>query len=147
MGDKKALLLSIKHQHAIKIISGEKIVELRRKCPKVNHGDILLLYVPSPVKALIAVIRVDHIVSGNLDILWRLVKCDAGVTRSEFENYFSGVSRGWGIYLDKVLELKVPVTLSLLKERIPNFHPPQAYQYLTEETVQGLLTEEYVLQL
>ena len=56
------VLLSIKPKYADKIFNGTKTVELRRICPKVTEGDLILVYVSSPVKALVGEFEVKKIV-------------------------------------------------------------------------------------
>lgn len=126
-----AVLLSIRPEYAKKIFSGDKTVELRRKCPRVKNGDLVLVYVSSPVKALIGAFRVDDVISKPPIELWEKVKNKAGITLKEFNMYYDGASVGHGIYFSEVWHLPEPVELEKIRELIPGFHPPQAYQYLS----------------
>ncbi len=127
------VLLSIKPKYADKIFNGTKTVELRRICPKVTEGDIILVYVSSPVKALVGEFEVKKIVEAPLRVLWKKVQNYAGINRNEFNLYYTGANVGYGIFLKKAWRLAEPLHLESLKKEWPNFHPPQIYRYLTPE--------------
>ncbi len=129
------VLLSIKPKYADKIFNGTKTVELRRICPKVTKGDLVLVYVSSPVKALVGEFEVKKIVEAPLRVLWKKVQNYAGIDRKEFNQYYTGSMVGYGIFLKKALRLSEPLHLKNLKEEWPNFHPPQIYRYLTHEQI------------
>lgn len=136
-----AVLLSIRPEYAKKIFSGDKTVELRRKCPRVKNGDLVLVYVSSPIKALIGAFRVDDVITKPPVELWEKVKNKAGITLNEFNSYYDGASVGHGIYFSEVWRLPAPLELEKIRELIPGFHPPQVYQYLSQNGVMhGLLT-------
>ncbi|MDM8558083.1 hypothetical protein [Candidatus Parabeggiatoa sp. HSG14] len=82
------------------IFERTKTVELRRVRPKLlEKGDLVLLYVSSPVQALASAFKVDKIIEKPLKNLWRVVRKKAGITRQEFDNYYDGVSVGVAIFL------------------------------------------------
>jgi predicted transcriptional regulator len=134
-----ALFLSIQPQYAQRIMAGQKRVELRRVRPRIPKGTVLLIYVSSPVKALQAISTVRNITEASPDDLWRQVSQAAGVTRSEFNDYFDGTHTGFAIHFGEVQRLSRPLALSELREVWPDFNPPQVYQYFTEREVANLL--------
>ncbi len=127
---KISVLLSIRPEYARKIFDGTKTVELRRTCPRVKKGDLILIYVSSPMKALAGFFRVSQIMKETPERLWLLIGADAGISKSEFDNYYSGASIGFGIHIDRVRRLKNPVSLEWLKAKWPGFLPPQSYRYI-----------------
>ncbi|ODS34770.1 MAG: putative phage protein [Candidatus Scalindua rubra] len=129
------VLLSIKPKYADKIFKGTKTVELRRFCPKVIEGDLVLVYVSSPVKALVGEFEVGKIIKARPDLLWKKVQNYACINRKEFNSYYTGAIVGYGIFLKKAWQLTEPLHLENLKEKWPNFHPPQIYHYLTPQQV------------
>lgn len=131
----KMLLLSIKPKYADKIFNGAKTVELRRICPKVIEGDLVLVYASSPVKALVGEFEVGKIIEARPKLLWKKVHNYACINRKEFNSYYTGAIVGYGIFLKKAWRLTKPVHLENLKEEWPNFHPPQIHRYLTPEQV------------
>ncbi len=60
-----------------------------------------------------------------------MVNDRAGVTRQEFEAYYSGVCKGTGIFFSKVSLLPEPIKLKDLKGQMRGFHPPQGFRYAT----------------
>lgn len=134
-----ALFLSIRPQHAERILKGIKTVELRRVCPSIAKGDKIVLYISSPAKEVRAIFIVERISCDNPDRLWNKVKDKAGVTRNEFKNYFSGAKAAVAIYIREVKELPIPITLSALRQLWPNFIPPQSYRYVSDKEFSELL--------
>jgi hypothetical protein len=55
---------------------------------------------------------------------------EAGVTKKEFEDYYSGLSLGFAISASNVWQLKHPINLANLKKRWGHFSPPQGYRYI-----------------
>lgn len=126
----KAILLSIRPKYARKIFAGAKKVELRRVKPNLTQGDIVVVYVSSPIQQIWGTFEVDRVIEKPIDELWTLVYNDAGLSKDEFDNYYSSCERGCGIYLKKPTN-RVPINLIDLKKWWSGFHPPQSYRYLS----------------
>ena len=132
------LLISIKPQYAKQIFKGEKTVELRRVRTKLNPGDFVLVYVTSPEQALIGYFEVKKIIiienlKSHLDKFWTEVKDSACLEYAEFEKYYRGASTGVAIFINNFQLFNSSIELSILKQKLPNFHPPQSYHYLNSE--------------
>lgn len=130
MSQNRALILSVRQKYANKIFAGTKTVELRKFPPRITRGDTILVYVTAPVKALCATLRVEKIVTTDLNELWLQVQNEADITKEEYYDYFSDSIAGCGIFFDEVHILSSPVNLDTLKEIWPSFHPPQGFFYL-----------------
>jgi len=126
------LLLSIRPQYAEKIFGGTKTVELRRVRPRVEEGDRVLVYVSSPVKALVGVFRVNQVVERSPQELWGVVRREAGIEREAFEAYYDGASAGFGIFFSDVWQFSRPIELQSIRQQWSGFQPPQGYRYLKE---------------
>jgi len=126
------LLLSIRPEYAEKIFDGTKRVELRRVRPRLQNGDLVILYVSSPVKAVCGAFKVDYVVAGPPGDLWEKVRSRAGITREEFDAYFVGASKAVAIFFSEVFTLSQVITLDALRETLPDFQAPQGYQYVEE---------------
>ncbi len=131
-----ALLLSIKPRFADAIFARTKRVELRRVKPRVGPGDLVLVYVTSPRCTLEGAFEVERVFAESPTVLWRHVEKQAGVTKEEFDSYFSGRDVAYGIVVRKIWKLP-PVSLSALRRA--KIRPPQSYQYL-DRAVAGRLT-------
>ena len=127
----KTLLLSIRPKYAIKIFNGEKKVELRKVRPQLSQGDTVLVYVSSPVKQLQGIFVVESISEAMPEQLWSQVKDIAGVSKQEFDDYYAGSKKSYGIFLKSPQTLINPISLIDLRKLWRNFHPPQSYRYLS----------------
>src|ERR1044072_1749835 len=128
---KKILLISVHPEHATKIFDGSKKVELRRVRPNVSSGDLVLVYVSTPVQALVGTFDVDKVVDAKPEVLWKQVKEIACVSRERFDNYYDGATNAYGIFVQEVRRLPTPVHLGSLRDIFTGFHPPQSYRYVT----------------
>lgn len=130
-----ALFLSVRPKYAEKILQGMKTVELRRMRPSVSRGDLLLLYVSSPVKEVKGMSVITRVTSSRPDKLWKLIRHKASVTKDEFDGYFQGAEVAVAIHLSYVKRFALPIALPSLREFWPGFRPPQSYRYLTPKMV------------
>lgn len=128
---KTALLLSIRPRFADLIFDGLKRVELRRRRPRIKAGDLVFVYVSSPVMALIGAFEVDKLVEGSPGIIWRCWGSETGVSRAEFDTYFEGSRVAYGLVMSQAWRLPMPVQLSSLRKRHAGFRPPQAFHYVS----------------
>jgi predicted transcriptional regulator len=135
---KNAVLMSIRPQYANKIFSGIKTVELRRVKPKfLGEGDLIFVYVSSPVKSLVGAFTVSSVTEKSLASLWRNVKDYAGVSRIEFLNYFQDAEKGVAIFIKDVWLLPKPIHLAELKKEVKGFYPPQSFRYTSVRQVES----------
>ena len=129
-----AIVLSVRPPYAKKIFEGSKKVELRRVRPKqIRKGDLVLIYISSPIQSLAGAFKVDQIVEKALPDLWKLVRGKAGVTQEEFDTYYHGVDIGVGIFFDEVWSLPRPIKIRELQEQGIDFQPPQGFRYATPD--------------
>jgi predicted transcriptional regulator len=126
----KMLLISIKPKYAELIFEGKKTAELRRVCPKINNGDLVLVYVSSPIKAVYGGFKVDSIMAENPENLWKKIGDCSGITKDEFDLYFKDAKTGFGITFSEIWSLSNPVKLDAISSKWPGFRPPQSYRYL-----------------
>ncbi|WP_425509799.1 ASCH domain-containing protein [Verrucomicrobium spinosum] len=124
--------MSIKPKYADLIFSGAKTVELRRVCPKLKPGDLVLVYASGPRMALIGKFEVKGILSGKKSAFYDEFGASSGISRAEFNSYFSGVATAHGIQIGRTWKLKPETSLNVLRRRFEGFHPPQSYRYLLE---------------
>jgi predicted transcriptional regulator len=138
-----ALLLSIQPKYANKIFEGTKKVELRKVRPKLKENDWVLIYVSTPIKALVGAFQVERLVEVSTGRLWKVVQPDAGITRKEFNSYYDDYSTGIGIFFRRVKKFHTPIVLPQLKEAWPGFHPPQCHMYITSKQLRLIESIEY----
>lgn len=135
----KLLLISIRPEHAVKIFDGTKKVELRKVYPRqLEEKTWVLVYVSSPVKALIGAFQVERVIEASTHCLWRTVREEAGITHLQFKSYYEGTSVGYGIVLNKAKKFNRPIELATLKKLWEGFHPPQCFRYLSPSEVKQI---------
>lgn len=131
------LLISIRPKYAKKIFyENTKNVELRRVRTRLQSGDLVLVYVSYPEKALLGSFEVERVIVEKLpkriNKLWEQVEESAGIKRKEFDKYYEGASVGVGIFFNKVTIFPQRLELERLRKQLPNLRPPQSYRYMTD---------------
>lgn len=129
------LFLSIKPRYVTKIFSGEKTVELRKRCPRSKPGDWIIVYATVPQKEIVGMIQVESIEIDEPAILWERVKDISGLQYEDYENYYQNSLKAVGIFIQKTLIFTSPVSLDEVKLQWPSFTPPQGFRYLTASQV------------
>ena len=129
---KSTLLLSMRRDSLTGYLPGVKRVELRRRMPRIGAHDSVVIYATAPVMAVVGFFAVDSVQRLPLGPLWRRVQDMAGVTRSEYRNYFDGLTEGVGIFVGNAVRFSQPLPLSELRLLWPRFHPPQGFRYLDD---------------
>jgi predicted transcriptional regulator len=118
--------MSIRPQFANAILDGSKTVEFRKRR---LAGDVtrVVIYITSPVQAVVGEFTVADQVVASPQTLWRRYRLVAGIDRASFFKYFDGSSDAVGILIDAVVQYKEPQTL---RQFDPSMRPPQSFQYL-----------------
>jgi predicted transcriptional regulator len=129
----RLLLLSIQPKYAEKIFDGTKLVELRRTRPDVVSGDLGIVYVSSPISAIVGIIEIDRIIEASPIRLWSEVRDHAGISKQSFDDYYRGAERAFGLVLKGARSFPRPVDLCYLRRIWEGFRPPQSFRYLSIE--------------
>lgn len=124
------LLMSIKPQYADLILNGQKTIELRRVRPKVQQGDVVLIYASGPRMALLGGFEVEGLVSDTPANVYKTHGAASGVTRTVFDRYFEGSTLAHGIKIARSWRLSEATELQTLRKKVRGFRPPQSYCYL-----------------
>ena len=125
-----ALLLSIRPQFVKQIFEGTKIVELRRVCPRVEAGDLVVVYASGSEKSLVGAFQVAGVVKSTPGSIWRHYGARTGLKKTEFDSYYFGIENAYAIEISHTWRLQKPVKLADLRRQPGGFHPPQGYRYL-----------------
>ena len=136
--EERVLLLSIQPRFTDALVSGQKSVELRRSRMQAAPGCQVLLYSSSPVKALVATAVLERIDCRDPEDLWSRSGAVTAVTKAEFDAYFAGAERAYGLHLRDIASLRAPVSLRDLREGL-GVEPPQSFRYLSRAQVDLLL--------
>lgn len=128
--NKKYVLMSIKPCYAEAIRSGNKTVELRKISPKLNKGDIIVIYESSPVMKITAYCEVNNIITLPKKELWHRVRNSAFISEKKYDEYFSSKNLATGIFLQNIISLATPKSLNSISDSIK---APQSYRYISEQ--------------
>jgi len=112
------------------IFAGTKVVELRRLRPRIGKGELVFVYVSSPVMALEGAFEVGEVVSGSPRSIWRRFNGGSGLSKREFDAYYKGKKTAFAILIHRHWRLPTPILLSELRRERSGFHPPQSYHYI-----------------
>lgn len=136
---KRAVLMSIKPKYASLIFSGIKTIELRRVCPKVEAGDLVIVYASGPRMALLGAFLVGGIVKASPSELAAEWATHAGLSKADLIKYFEGKKEGYGILIKAAWQLSEAKELNSLRKIQTGFHPPQSYRYLLPQDLAKFL--------
>jgi predicted transcriptional regulator len=134
----RTLLISIRPRFVNAILGGSKTVELRRTRPNLDSGSAVLLYSSSPIKAVVGWAYLADVIQGTPAELWRAHQGGAGVTESEFHEYFSGSQDAFGLVLHRVVRATDPVQLEELRGM--GVEPPQSWRYVEPHIAREVLS-------
>jgi predicted transcriptional regulator len=134
------LLVSMKPQYAERILSGVKIIEIRKKFSAKWIGCKAVLYSSSPQQALVGEATVRSVSSGTPGDVWAKFQSGLGCTSSEFSKYVGPAQVVSAIELDDVFPYKEPISLSQISHLLgleEDLRPPQSYCDLRLDKNQG----------
>lgn len=124
------LLVSMKPQYAERILSGSKMVEIRKRFSEKWIGCKVVLYSSTPQKALVGEATVCSITKGTPEAIWTRFHAGLGCTRGEFSAYVGQAAEVNAIELDNVFPYKEPVSISQISYLLglqADLRPPQSY--------------------
>mgnify|MGYP005862450623 CR=1 FL=1 len=131
------VLISIHPEHVVKILSGEKKLEFRRRWT-TKKVDSLVIYETSPTQKIVAIANVKTIYRGTKSRLWELSKIKGGgISRARLFEYIGTRSEGVAIELSKIITLGNN-GLSPAAIFGEGFHPPQSFRYIKENELKKL---------
>ena len=100
-----------------------------------------------PVMALSGQFEVEEVIQESPEKLWFEIQNEAGVTKSEFEDYYRGSKMAFGIKFKDVKNFQYPVSLFNLRKTWLGFSPPQIYRYLPRSEYKLVFSRKELLTL
>ena len=123
----KDILLSINPNYCKRIQQGKKEWEYRKSIWSNNKRiNKIYLYETSPIQKIIGYFKTNLIIKGNPKKIWNLTFEEAGITKREFDTYFSNKETGYALQISHLVLFEFPKDPFVL---IENFHPPQNFMY------------------
>lgn len=127
-----AVLLSVKPTFALRLLSGEKTAEVRRRFPHLPRGTTVYLYASSPTRALIGVLRIVSVNTASPDALWPQFGVALDIAEEYFRQYLEGKETATVIDMRVDERWTHPVSLDAMRASA-DVNPPQSYRYLNPE--------------
>ena len=129
------VIISIKPEYALKIVSGEKTIELRRKFPVESVvGGTALIYASSPMREIIGYAVIKEVRKLSIDKLWKTCHRQACVSKDFFYSYFEGVDDGYALSLNQPVKLGKPLNIKRLEEEFL-LSAPQSFRYAPDSVL------------
>jgi predicted transcriptional regulator len=127
------LLMSIRAEHARKVLSGTKKVEIRRRFSKRWTGCKVSIYASGRERCLVGEASISRVVVDDPESIWQMFHEELGCTRAEFDKYTWPLEEIYAI----VLEDPMPYQKSISLQEVYNFtqkdlRPPQTYYDLSK---------------
>jgi len=135
-----AKIFSIKERFSQRIYANKKLVEFRRQNVNVKQNEVCLIYTSAPTKMITGFFIVKEKIRTNIRKLWTLTRNLAGISYSEFCEYFKGCSYGTAIIFKKIKKFSRSFTLDRLRQYGLN-RPPQSYCNIDEYALKRIQKE------
>jgi predicted transcriptional regulator len=133
------ILISLAPEYTRAILEGRKTVDLRRRRLHVSEGTRIWIYSKTPAARIEATAYVKEICEDDPGGLWSEFGGASGMSRADFDRYFSGCSQGCAIVLDGVRGVVPALGLATMKSEVAGFHPPQFFKRLGTQELRVLL--------
>jgi len=134
--DEQLLLFSIKPEFSELILSGKKVIELRKHVPK-KKSRYAIIYESSPSKGITGVFSIKNIHVKPVREISRLLS-KACVSHQFFCEYYRRYDNGVVIEIGNAFRLERKMSLYELRELI-DFIPPQDFCYFDVNLIQTIL--------
>ncbi len=106
----RKILLSINPEYVERILNKTKLFEYRTKVAKKDIKSILI-YCTSPIKMVVAEVKIKSILCDTPDNLWERTKEFSGISKQFFDEYFENREIAYAYELGEILEYKNPKPL------------------------------------
>lgn len=144
------LLLSLYPKYSKKVKDGEKKYEFRKKINKfVKPGTLVAIWETRPKSEINCIFEIGIVDKGATTDLWEKYGKLSGITKEYFDTYFKGKGYGYAIEIKELWVLDSPIKMSMIREQLPSFNPPQSYYRLDTNLnfIHKLIKEEAPPQL
>lgn len=138
------ILISVDERYVRSMLAGTKTIELRRRAVRVPKGTHVWIYSKVPVGQLRACGVVKDVVEGSPEEIWRDYGHLSGISAQEFDAYYAGSETACALVFSQVNEMHPNLTLSTLRSKLQNFHPPQFFKYLRQDSNELQLFREHL---
>jgi predicted transcriptional regulator len=129
------LLMSIKAEHASKVLSGTKKVEIRRRFSKKWTGCKVSIYASGRERCLVGEASISRVVVGDPESIWQSFHEQLGCTRPEFDKYTRPLGEIYAIVLENAIPYQKRISLREVSNLTQKeLRPPPSYYDLSNNT-------------
>jgi len=126
------ILISIKAEHAKKVLSGKKKVEIRRRFSKKWTGYKVSIYASRPESSLVGEALISRVVVDKPENVWERFHDQIGCTKEEFDKYTGSKNEIYAVVLENAIPYQKSISVrevsSLTNKKL---RPPQNYYNLS----------------
>lgn len=127
----QCILISLKQEFALSIFSGNKKFEYRRTNFKNKNIKKAYVYVTKPTGKVVGEFVIENIIISSPKIIWKQTKNKSGISKKQFEEYFSNSKTACALEIGNVLFYKKYRNIT---EMFGIKHPPQSFIYVDNIT-------------
>ena len=128
------IVISVQRKFVDRIIAGEKAAELRRRAPRIQPGCRVWIYTKAPEAMISVCVTVERVVKATPLEIWQAHHNALGVSSEEFQAYFGDTDTACAIFFKEVEDVFPGVALSEIRVHAKDFHPPQFFKRLGEDS-------------
>ena len=128
MSESRHILISVNHRHVASMFNGTKTLELRRRTVRIPSNTRVWIYSKVPRGHVEAVGIVENVIEAAPSLIWRDYGKCTGISKSEFEEYFSELNVGCAILFKEIRRLHPMLSLQDIRARVSSFQPPQFFK-------------------
>ncbi len=107
--------------------------------PDVTH---LIIYASSPRQCILGIVAVRRIHQGTPQATWRTTLHGAGISRTDFLEYFAGADKAYAIEIDPASTVRLGNEVSP-QQIIRGFRVPQSFMYVSESFLDKVVAKGF----
>ncbi len=128
------ILISIKPAYVEKIMSGEKLIEIRKRFSTKWIGCRITIYSSSPTQAIYGYATIDNVKKDSPETIWSQFGQHIGASKQEYDAYLGASKQVYAISLKDFQPYHNPIPLSQIEGLLNHetLKPPQSYTSLSK---------------
>lgn len=124
------ILLSIKPEFVEEIFRGEKKFEYRRTIFKRTDVKKVIVYATKPVGLIVGEFCIEKVLKETPKHLWEKTHAYSGISKSFFDEYFSGKEYGFALQIKSPKLYDKPIDPTA---KYKTFVAPQSFKYINDD--------------
>ena len=122
------MLMSVRPEHALKVLLGKKKVEIRRRFSKKWSGCRVSIYASHPQCSVVGDALIREVILESPQCIWERFGDRIGCTREQFDTYTDSAHEVYAIVLEDVVPYNRSISLSEASQAVnKTLRPPQSY--------------------